>query len=107
MTDIAENPSPDKSFAVNLDLRWQMFIENATINRELYDTAHNTSYVADELAYKRTTNVIDFFAHFGVFKGFELHVDVPYIVQDVQNWQYATVNGQSVKNGSSIQEQLP
>jgi hypothetical protein len=103
VTDIAENPDPTHQFSVNLDLRWQMFQETGTITRQFTDNSTGTSYTADELAYRRTTQVIDFFAHFGLFRGFELHVDVPYVISDTQAWNYATVNGKSVQPTSTIQ----
>lgn len=103
VTDIAENPDPTKTFAVDLDLRYTLTQETGTITRQFTDNNTGQSYTADELAYKHTTNVMDFFAHFGLFRGFELHVDVPYIVSDEQNWNYATVNGKSVQSTSTIQ----
>jgi hypothetical protein len=103
VTQVASGGEKDKAVAVNLDLQWTYFLESGAITRQFYDTKSSTSYQADELNYTRATNVLNLAAHFGVARDFELHVNLPWVVQDAQYWQYAVVKGVSVQGSSTIQ----
>lgn len=103
VTDVASGGDKDKIVSVNLDLQWSRWQENGRIFRQFYDAKNQTSYDADELDYERATNIINFGAHFGLARDFELRINVPWTVQDVQSWSYARVNGVSVQGTSTIQ----
>jgi hypothetical protein len=100
VTDVASGGEKDHPVAVNLDLSYVFQQESGTIQRQFYDTKNNTSYQATELNYIHATNVMNLAGHFGLAKDFELHVNLPWVIEDVQNWQYAVVN---VQSSSTIQ----
>jgi hypothetical protein len=103
VTNVASGGDKDKVVAVDLDLQWTRYQENGRIFRQFFDSRSQSSYDADELDYERDTNIINFGAHFGLARDFELRLNVPWTVQDVQSWNYARVNGVSVQKTSTIQ----
>jgi len=103
VTEVADAGEKDKPIDINLDLRWERWQENGRLQRTFYDAKSQSTYQADEVDYQRAVNVLELGVHIGLTRNLEFHVSAPYIAQDYQSWSYANINGTSVQNSSTIQ----
>lgn len=100
VTEVADAADKDNPIDVNLDARWRMVGESATITREHFNGANTATQ--PELAYRRVTQVMDLKATIGLYHDLELHLSLPYALSDSQSWQFATVGGASVEPQTSM-----
>src|SRR2546428_13848737 len=94
VTDVAGSMDESNGFALDLQANYQHRRDSTRIRRE--NLQGGTITLVDELQHDRTLDQFDFRIAAGLHRGLELHVIAPFVLRDVQDWDYATVNGVSV-----------
>jgi hypothetical protein len=102
VTDVADAADKDNPIDLNLDLRWRRLSQSAKVKREFYDAGRLATIDATELDYSRVTHLMDVNLALGVYHDLEIHANLPFAVGDEQSWGYATVDGASVADKSSL-----
>src|SRR5882757_4003589 len=100
VTDVASAMRDDRPFELDLRADYLHLRESTRIRRENLQGGAIT--LVDELQHDRTLDEFDFRIAVGLHRGLELHVIAPYVLRDVQDWDYATVNGVSVAGTSTL-----
>jgi len=100
VTDVATAMQDDRPFELDLRADYQHRRDSTRIRRE--NLQGGTITLVDELQHDRTLDQFDFRIAAGLHRGLELHVIAPFVLRDVQDWDYATVNGVSVAGTSTL-----
>ncbi len=103
VTDVATAADKDVPVQFNVDLRWRRIQHRAKITREEFDKTTSQTLDVTEMYYQRWTHIMDLKLALGIYHDLEIHGDIPYAIQDEQTWDYAHINGASVKPTSSLQ----
>lgn len=98
VTRVATAAEKDNPFDLVLSVRWDRIQEKALITRErAVDAATLPPWGGLEditqLRYFRQANVIVPRIAFGVYEDVEVHVEMPYVLNDDRSWRYGLVNG--------------
>ena len=100
VTDVAGSMDESNGFALDLQANFQHRRDSTRIRRE--NLQGGAIVLVDELQHDRTLDQFEFRLSVGLRRGLELHVFAPYVLRDTQDWDYATVNGQSVAATSTL-----
>lgn len=103
ITDVADAADVDNPLDVDLGLKWERTQRRAKITREYTDPTSARTFNATELGYERYTHVLTPSVAIGLFHDLEIHGTMPYALHDEQYWDYAQVDGQSVRPNSSLE----
>jgi hypothetical protein len=95
---VVSSGEPRAPFSMDLDVRWDRSVESATITREKSSAATSTIpggvvFQGDRLAYKRTRNAVVPRLAVGLWKDFEAHFEMPYVLGDDREWRYGSQYG--------------
>jgi len=106
VTEVADAMDEGKPIQLNLDVAYRHVKRDTRLSREnLQADASGSSrnvVLVDELQHAQTTDELGFRVAVGLFHDLELHVFAPLVLRDLQTWDYATVNGQSVEANSTL-----
>jgi hypothetical protein len=96
---VVSSGEPGSPFSMDLDVHWDRSVENATITREKGSAGTSALpggavFQGDRLAYTRTRNAVVPRIAIGIWKDFELHAEMPYVLGDDRDWRYGTLYGQ-------------
>ena len=102
---VVSSGEPGSPFSMDIDVRWDRSVENATITREK-GSASTASipggavFQGDRLEYTRTRNAIVPRIAIGLSQDLEAHFELPYVLGDDREWQYGTLYGKPTGPGT-------
>ena len=102
---VVSSGEPGSPFSMDIDVRWDRSVENATITREK-GSASTASipggavFQGDRLDYTRTRNAIVPRIAIGLWQDLEAHFELPYVLGDDREWQYGTLYGKPTGPGT-------
>lgn len=105
VTDVADAMDEQHPLEVDLEATYLHARSETRLTRENLqaDAAGNRGIqLVDELRHVRTVDETDLRLGVGLWHDLELHFILPLVIRDVQDWDYAIVNGASVASVSTL-----
>ena len=110
VTDVADAMDEHHPLEVDLDFGYTHQKRTTRITREnlqAFDPskpAEKAIVLVDELQHTETTDAMHFRINVGLYHDLELHILAPLVLQQKQEWGYATVAGVSVEADSTLRK---
>ena len=106
VTDVADAMDEHHPLEVYLDFGYTHQKKTTRITRENLQadplTKERGIVLVDELDHVETTDAVQFRLNIGLYHDLELHIFAPLVLQQKQEWGFATVNGLSVEPLSTL-----